>query len=140
MAALAPRLSRPPAPLRQGRAEPRFRLRELVAYSRPLCEVSAASPNRAAMAPVVERVARLRDRLNGDDALQFDLAEADALHERSRTAAECAEAGAEPPALLRARAPAAPTAPTPWPGDNGLGQEGTGGAADPGAVTRSSRT
>ena len=72
----------------------RSRVRTLVEFLHPLCQITTAGDNDQIMAPARADVRRLRERLqSSSSAGEFDLAEADALYERSITSAECMQAG-----------------------------------------------
>lgn len=100
MAALAPGLTAPSGPEATAAiaatAPFRARVRELIAYSRPLCPLSTAADNDEIMKAVVAEVVRFRSELTGRYALHFDLAQADTVYEQSQTVVECAEPGSTP--------------------------------------------
>ncbi|MEA3014221.1 MAG: hypothetical protein QOD42_2766 [Sphingomonadales bacterium] len=98
LAALPASAAAPPLP--DGAA---FRLlvRRLVEHLQPFCVLTTAADNDRIMAPAKAELARFRQRLEGTPyALDFDLAEADGLYERSITVAECGVLGDDPAAAV----------------------------------------
>lgn len=73
---------------------PKFRylVRQLVAFTRPLCPLIASAKNEQVNGPALHELAQFRKSLEGSPfALQFDVAQADMTYELSQTVVECAD-------------------------------------------------
>jgi hypothetical protein len=79
-------------------------VRQLVELLHPLCQITIAADDDQIMAPARAELRRFRLSLRSPYAENFDLAEADALYERSITSAECTDPGRSPAAVASGNA------------------------------------
>jgi hypothetical protein len=77
----------------------RHQVRQLVEMLHPLCQITTEADDDRVTAPARAALSRFRLGLRSPYAENFDLAQADALYERSITMAECTEAGHSPLAV-----------------------------------------
>jgi hypothetical protein len=70
----------------------RYLVRQLVAFARPLCRLTASAENEQVMGPAQAEIARFRQGLDGSAfAAHFDVAQADVAYELSITNVDCAD-------------------------------------------------
>jgi hypothetical protein len=102
LARLAPLIRTPAAaPIIDDRqaAALRYHLRAAVSLAHPVCRLSSAADDAAALAPAARRLADFRMRLDASGfGGEFAIAQADALHALSLTIVECAAPSPRPPA------------------------------------------